>query len=323
MSTRDVSLDAICGILIMHMIIGHIFQWASLTETDIYIKLQKIFFFFMPWFFFKSGMFYKEKELIQNIKVLYKKLIIPLIYFTILGIPHFWIILYINDDMNILHYLITPLKNLILSGNNVANMPLWFLLSLFSVTIICGTLFKYIKPIYVLLISFALATLESKLNIQVPYYISNMLVGISYYSSGFILSKIQNKESIGIICIVLYLLSILFFPQYVDVRINNLVYGNYILWFIISNASCIAYNYIFKIIQMYVPSFIVKIGRDSLVYFAMHWLVISYSALILNCIIGINRGWIMWSIILLANMVILPLSVKIIKNSKLKFIIGK
>lgn len=325
MKTRDVSIDALCGLLIIHMIVGHIFEWASLTDTDCYIWQQRIFFFFMPWFFFKSGMFYKEKSFHQSVMMSYRRLIVPLFYFSLLGLPCYWMKLYLNGDINIIHYLLSPLKSLIIVGNNAANLPLWFLLALFCVSVINSIILKRVNPKYVLLFSFVLAAvIECLINISVPHYVPNVLLGISFYITGYFFSGLRNKCSIGIICLILYASSVLFFPQYVDFRSNKLIYGNYLLWFLVSNVSCIAFNYLFRnILRFYQPKLLINVGSDSLIYFALHWLVISYTTLFLNSFLDVSKGWKMWSILLFVNIIILPLCAKIFKSNKLRVIIGK
>ena len=60
MDKRNNSLDMIAGIFIVYMIVLHILQWSNLT----YLfgnAVFHVFSFFMFWFFFKSGMFYREK----------------------------------------------------------------------------------------------------------------------------------------------------------------------------------------------------------------------------------------------------------------------
>lgn len=141
MKQRYSSLDALCGILIIHMIIGHVFEWSSLADSKFYAWQQRILFFFMPWFFFKSGMFYRERNFQTNIEASFRRLIVPLFCFTLLGMPHHWIKLYLAGDTNTIHYLLSPLKSFIVIGNNVGNLPLWFLLALFGVTVICNYLF--------------------------------------------------------------------------------------------------------------------------------------------------------------------------------------
>ena len=53
-SNRDYTLDLACGILIIRMVLRHVLQWSQVTHYDIYEWLN-IFFYIMPWFYFKSG----------------------------------------------------------------------------------------------------------------------------------------------------------------------------------------------------------------------------------------------------------------------------
>ena len=53
-------IDCIAGVLIIRMILGHYISYAGLKTSPMFSALDLLF-FYMPWFFYKSGMFYKEK----------------------------------------------------------------------------------------------------------------------------------------------------------------------------------------------------------------------------------------------------------------------
>ena len=320
---RDKSLDALCGVLIIHMILGHILQWTSLKDSIFYIWSQRLLFFFMPWFFFKSGMFFKEQKIKVILKNGYKKLIIPLIVFSVLGLPYYWLKLYINDDLNFIHYILSPIKSFFITGNNVGNLPLWFLLALFGVLISYDFLYKKIHPVIIMLLSLLCGTIISKLYISIPFYFSNILIGMAFYAAGNLMSKWQYKTIIRFSCIMIYILSVSLFPQFVDLRTNTLISGNYFLWFFIGCASCIAFNNIFKSIENVAPNFIIEIGKDSIIYYTLHWLIISYSTLILNYLFNVKEGWYMFLIILLSNIILLPICATLLKrNNNTRFCIG-
>lgn len=76
---RDKSIDATAGLLILFMIYGHVMSWTNLTEAHSFIVLDRIFCFFMPWFFFKAGMFYKQEKIDLVCKAGYKRLLVPYI----------------------------------------------------------------------------------------------------------------------------------------------------------------------------------------------------------------------------------------------------
>lgn len=60
MKKRDSCLDCVAGILIIYMISIHIFQWSGMNNIlSSYWMLPLSFFMF--WFFYKSGMLYKDK----------------------------------------------------------------------------------------------------------------------------------------------------------------------------------------------------------------------------------------------------------------------
>lgn len=60
MKKRDASLDSVAGLLIIYMILYHIFLGCGMAEAlSSYWMLSLSFFMF--WFFYKSGMFYKDK----------------------------------------------------------------------------------------------------------------------------------------------------------------------------------------------------------------------------------------------------------------------
>ena len=55
-AVRDTSLDNVCAIMIIYMIYGHVCLWCGVKQNEI---LTRCLYFFMPWFFFKSGMFFR------------------------------------------------------------------------------------------------------------------------------------------------------------------------------------------------------------------------------------------------------------------------
>ena len=64
--SRQRHIDAIAGLLIINMILGHCIQMTDCREIPLYSWMNALS-FFMPWFFFKSGMFYREKSLKDTI----------------------------------------------------------------------------------------------------------------------------------------------------------------------------------------------------------------------------------------------------------------
>ena len=319
--TRDDYVDALSGILIIHMIVGHIFQWSSLTDSPLYSWMQRILFFFMPWFFYKSGMYFKEKNILTCFKSSIRKLIKPYIIFTVCGLPYIWFNLFTRNDENWVHYVLSPVKMLIFKGNNIANYPLWFLLSLFAVLNIYNFLHRYISTYIILILGFTLSITEYYINCNIPYYIPNICMGLSFYATGHLSMKIKltgNKYLFP--AIIICMLFVCVFPQYVDVRTNTLIYGTYVVWFLSSVISCFIYTSLFRNLEHLFPAWLVTIGKDSMLYYVLHWILISYTSLICGIFFNAESGWNLFFILLLCNILILPLLSYFLKSSRFEFI---
>lgn len=133
MGKRIYYLDSVSAILLIHMIVGHCCQWSQ-TYTY-YISWTYWLNFFMPWFFFKAGMFFKRRPLAEEFHKSFNRLLIPYIYFTILGTFILWIKLIANHELTF-RSILSPAASILKSGSAPGNLALWFLLSLFCVRII-------------------------------------------------------------------------------------------------------------------------------------------------------------------------------------------
>ena len=75
---RYTFLDEICGLFIIHMILWHCFQNADMMDNSVYRIMNRIFFFFMPWFFYKAGIFFDSRKGIKTVFVSStKRLLVP------------------------------------------------------------------------------------------------------------------------------------------------------------------------------------------------------------------------------------------------------
>ena len=147
-SKRDNTLDCACGILIIHMILGHIFQWPQLTTTHFY-QWMNILYFFMPWFFFKAGIFYKKTPVKKVFSTSFHRLIVPFIALSLIGHAFLCISLVQEGGHTWQDFLINPMKDILLLGSTTGNFPLWFLLSLFFTKILYSLLNTQIPPTYI------------------------------------------------------------------------------------------------------------------------------------------------------------------------------
>lgn len=261
---RLAGIDAVAGIMILNMIVGHCHGF----PFQIYLS------FFMPWFFFKSGMFYRHQSTKECIKKSAKKLLYPFVTFTIVGcIVHFCITL-LQGDYNWIHYTLTPIKELILAGTTCGNQPLWFLVSLFIVKVIYSVADNHIRyPILVVIPSIIVACLLYYLGNPLPDYFCNGSAGLAFYAIGYALSKKQYFIPIAVLSIIVYLSFAIWGITVVDMRGNSLRQGTYVLWFVISTAGCVTFNSIFSYIP-YRFKILTWVGKNAMILYVTHWMII-------------------------------------------------
>ena len=75
MERRTEYIDMAAGMMLAWMILGHTASYASYKGD--FLVAGNFLSFFMPWFFYKSGMFYKERTWQENARRGVKKLMLP------------------------------------------------------------------------------------------------------------------------------------------------------------------------------------------------------------------------------------------------------
>lgn len=314
-------LDTISGLFILFVITSHIFQITHYNENHIYILIyEELLFFYMPWFFFKSGMFHNIKtNSNKSIHKIIKKLLIPYVIFSFIGYLIYCFELRFNGNTNIYYYTITPLKNILLTGTNVGNPPLWFLLSLCCIKILTiKSKFSNVKKVSIFCcIIIIFISISSYLKIIYPFWAYNTLAGLFFYLMGYILKNIQFNKLLFVTAIIFYCLSFIYCPSYVDMRSNSIIHGNYYIWIINSIMGIILINNLFK--QLYPIRLFTYIGKNSMTYYVTHWLIL-YS---INIFYTPKERYKEVCIMLIASIIILPILDKIFRTRSLTHLIGK
>ena len=272
---RNTSLDAVCGLFIIYMIIGHAFQWANIKDDDLQVILNSVFYMFMAWFFFKSGMYHRETTPIVATRKYAKKLLLPWLIYGSIGECLYWITCYQNGTLSWKPLIAYPIKDIIFQGTMGGNLPLWFLLSLFCVKIIVSYCDKYeIKHIYVLILCLILSgggTIAMTNKAPIPYTIFNVPLGISYYIAGYKLKEVQYNRYVFTISLIIYVLLSTLIPSFVDFRSDRTIRGYWIIFIISSTAGIIVINNVFKLKIFQLPE-LCSIGLNSISYYCFHWI---------------------------------------------------
>ena len=85
MKQRQIYLDNVCGLLIIHLIFtGHQPLFCNYTDSAIEFVV-KLLSFLMAWFFFKAGMVYKERPVKEVVRSSFKRLLVPYMIFQFLA----------------------------------------------------------------------------------------------------------------------------------------------------------------------------------------------------------------------------------------------
>lgn len=318
---RDISLDWICGLLVVHMILLHISQWAKVDYV-----LEDILFFFMPWFFFKSGMFHKVKEERIVVKDSVRRLLVPFIVFTLLGEAVWWLRLIIAHDHIIKDYF-SFLKELVMNGSIQGNMALWFLLSLF----ICRILFNLLSLAKInawwIMGGFVIAATGvnyASTLAFIPYYIGNVCYGMVFYAAGYALKSVKIPIW-GIIALGAAIALCSYFCQsIIDIRLNSAIKGEYIVTIPYNLAVILFINNIAK----FIPSKFLEstrlhlVGRDSMSYYVMHWIIILLCDLVMVEVFNLTSGTYYWWITAVTCLLTLPF-INVVLNRRFCRLIGK
>lgn len=303
---RDISLDWIGGLLVLHMILGHISQWARVDYV-----LEDILFFFMPWFFFKAGMFHRVKKEKAVVRDSVRRLLVPFIIFSALGEVVMWLRLAVAHDHNVKDYF-AFLKELLMSGSIQGNLALWFLLSLF----ICRILFNYlsligVKPLLTAAIFAASAIYLNYISTSVfiPYYLGNVSYGMVFYAAGYALRSL-NITLTGLICLGVGIAACSYLcPSVINARVNDVIKGEYIVTLPYNLAGILFINNIVKFIPAKFLRYTAmhNVGRDSMSYYVSHWIIILLCDLVCVNVFNIPPGWHYFWIMVAACGLTLPL----------------
>ena len=271
---RNDTLDILSGILIIWMIVYHSFQWANMTESNLFVVLIRIFYFFMPWFYFKSGFVLNNKRPLK--KVIEKgvtHILTPLIIWGLIGYLIFVFSTFVIEEA-VWKTVIKPFYYLLKTGDMIGNEPLWFLLSLFLIRIILNLIINLrIEFILLFIIGFAfIGWIMQLMGIEsLPIGLNSLPLGIVFTSLGLLCNRLNVFRTITKFKYLLLLLSIImsiYFSSYIDIHFNSIWYGNY--WSYIINSTLIIFVCVLFLVGIK-SKILTWIGEKSIFYLVMHW----------------------------------------------------
>ena len=252
---RLTHIDIGAGIMIVWVVLFHALGMGREIEQGHSVENMCIIFpylhFFMPWFFYKSGVFFKK---CNNRKLLWKKDIYkflkPFIIWSIVGYGLFLLFAWHGNYLTLHKATYSVLYNFVLNGSIPINEVLWFLLSLCLVRWIANELIPFkddkrfiIKCIFIVVACYLITILLHLLNHHLqPRYIANVFSGLAFYSIGFCLRDIENNKWVILISFIIFVCGCFCGFTIVDMWPNKLLTGHYMLWIPTSVCGIIVFN---------------------------------------------------------------------------------
>lgn len=134
-------VDAIAGFMIAWMILGHCSYFSHTV-----LPFAKFLGFYMPWFFYKSGMFFIAKPSMKLYINDARKLLRCYIVYSAIGWLIWCVCGLIDGSLSLERCIWRPIYAFIHQGSISANGALWFLLSLYIVRQIANLLINKKMP---------------------------------------------------------------------------------------------------------------------------------------------------------------------------------
>lgn len=290
--------------------ICHIGMFANVYyETEIMNVFSLVFGCFMAWFFFKSGIYYKEKNTWDLLISTLQKFIIPYICLNVI----FGLIDSIVDIINYenrgvvyaLKAICKPYYTILLTESTRSGTPLWFLLSLFFVVNIFNLLKKHIPAFVICIFAFCFTYILHEFQLSL-YYITNVFNGLFFYSTGYLLQNKQYERNVFVTALFVYIIHFIM-PCKLNFRGTDT--DNLVLSDLYALSGIIFFNNIAKIFINRRLCILSNIGKDSMFYLCYHFPVL-FIARECGFICNNGGGWITY-VVLCAMMIIYLLLLKI------------
>ena len=318
-------IDLGAGIMILWMILGHAFSashwmeiglhelWnvtdASLIPEGVHAKIgpdgkiramgmsayiPSVLFFFMPWFFYKSGQFFRKRSIKDEWKKDWDKLIRQFLIWSAIGYVLHITFMSINGVITLRNATYSVLRGFFLNGHIELNVPLWFLFTLFLVRQVANILlpqendrYYWAKCAAIIvigqLVAFGCYCTDFRL---MPLWVANGSAGLAYFTLGYCLSKYETKWWLLVPCVLGYAACCIWgFPD-VGMHSNECTSAlKYILSLPGGVAGIVSFNVLCRYISKYLHYLSVPfeyVGKYAMIIYVSHGILYITIQRILN-----------------------------------------
>ncbi len=321
MGKRVTYIDQISGVLIVYMIVYHAMQWCGMWDA-VNSAAMHVLSFFMFWFFYKSGMFCKERPLREILTAGFWKLIVPFLVFGFAGYALQCLQMFLDGDRTFAHYVLEPVKFLLLNGAPEGNLPLWFLPSLLAVQFVYAAVRKCgLGDSLVCVIGFAAAYLLFMCGVHSPAWACNVPLGLAVYAFGHIMGSRQYKISVASVALLVYVAASFVQQGTIDFRVNTLQNGNWFVAAAFALSGCVVAGNVFRKISLKL-TLLEYVGRHSMSFYTMHWIVIVGCTMFSDARVSEGPAPGQFAVMLAACAVLLPLAEWLVRHSRAAWMLG-
>ncbi len=309
-------IDTAKGIGILLVILFHmpkIELWANSVSGGTIVTSYMIFFFIM------SGLFYRPFNLTKRIK----RLMTPYLVFYLVAILLYIIKIWLKGSQLNWEHIMAPFAGEV---GGYENSPIWFLLCLSHISILCYLLMRNLRKEKYIALSWIIGVigfLMGRYDILSEYYINVSFLVLPFYVTGFSCrSWLMSEKSIWVYIFSLLISFILFSlnPQVCNVSQNYLPIG--FLHFVVVSAF---FTYGLMGLSIYldrlyiVGRFLAYCGRNSLTILCTHMFLM----FIPNYVYG-STGYFSLSVILgMLGIMLLEIPIVEVINRKMGWMIGR
>lgn len=273
-------IDFAAGIMISWMISFHALY--PMLENRV-LSVIPFLYFFMPWFFFKSGMFFRPTDKIKSLPLLK-----PFIIWSAIGYGLYLIdCFFISHNADVGSLIKSPLYQLIFRASVPINLALWFLPVLLLVKVLSTIMLRYFRIEMLILICALLYLLLCFSHMRMSYFptwVSPTLWG----TVAFLCGKYFSAKSWGGHKVLLFA-GLLFYVISLFTQIPS-VYGGTtnaiikVLWLPACVFSCICFTAGCKFLShstnelkslglSWIFNACSFIGRNSLTFYVSHYII--------------------------------------------------
>ena len=283
---RNESLDFVAGCMMLVVIFLHSGVLQSLPYS-----IMHVFGFFMPWFFFKAGMFHKEEQKYTKdfFKKLAKRFVVPMCTYFIIS-----------------------------RGQTAL---LWFIDALVVSKLVFVALPKS-KTLLIVMSSclFIIGDFINRYEPTIPLLLKEVPMALFYYIVGFLLKRLIYNSRLILSLLIAYLLILFIIPSRVDMRMQTILFGHFeiavagcLVGIVLMNALCERYkDYLLK------P--IIYIGKESMAFYILHMPIILAVQLVQGKYPIISQEYMIPAIIVL---IVVPIIILVTDKFNLSWVLGK